>query len=565
MSDVSSIHPDSSHSVSTDTEESFLIRQINKSQLFNQSNSSSSGSSSSKKQRRSFFRESYIDESGQNKSFSVFHDVINETSDESRDVDLSGLSSLDLKLVGNNVLGELDGNKTVSRSNSTKDSAIQRQKSLKKNDSKRLSGKSTISNEFVVPNTSYLSSHNVSSHNVSSQNISSQNLSSLSDLSSFQQKLNNNNQSFENNQAMRIPTPDRLAPNPPQTQQTLTHSPNSNVKSQYNHDLRPFSTDSQREADDERIQIYTAYGNHHSQQFQRPPSAIAPTPVTIPSIRTNNHSRPSSQKSFQSIKQPTKQTSQSTLSSSYKSVDSTKKSILEYELTRKKSPGLPNLLINSPNLNSPNLSGSDSQSSDGEVKIQNVHNVARRGLGFSIVGVVPSVHSPVSSTEINSGGPETDDMNIQKSSERLKDLELQRLKFQQEKMFSKTKSSHFDLDKEAIGFNDDHSKSSSGSEDYNDYFHDDEVLQKIRRYRNERPYDSINQSRRADSTAWIIFLISFLLPPLFFFLGFGILDQFIGRINPHIKKLSLITGFLVLLISLACIGIGFGVGLSSLS
>lgn len=523
MSDVSSIAaPDSNHSVSTDTEESFLMRQINKSQLFNNSNSnsSSSGSSNSRKQRRSFFRESYIDETGANKSFSVFQDVINETSDESRDVDISGLSSLDLKLVGNNsILGELDGNQAISRAGSLKENESKRNRSIKRNGSKRLSERSTSNELYVIPN---------HSQDMTSHTISSRNLSSLSDLSLLQQKLNSS--SFDNPQAIRIPTPERHAPSPPVFNSTTDLLTDRQIK------------------DDNHIalQTETAYS-----QSERAEDQQAHTPAL-------ERSGPISQRPIPlNFQQPTKKQSQSTISST-KSVSSTRKSILDYELSRKRSPGLPHLLIHN----------SDSQSSEGhgEVKIQNIHGVARRGLGFSIVGITPSIHSPVSAFDQQLTGVQNDDIGLDRSSQRRKDLELQDLRTNQQSKFKKPQQQHHllhnqaDLDGEIQ--KETYSRSSSDSSDSHEYFQDDALLRRIHYYRNQGPFH--NQSKKSDTIAWLVFCISFLLPPLFFFLGFGILDPFIGHISPHIKRFALIMGFLVLLISLACIGIGFGVGLTSI-
>lgn len=535
MSDSSSIViPDSNHSVSTDTEESFLMRQLNKSQLFNNSNSnsntSSSGSSNARRQRRSFFRESYIDETGANKSFSVYQDVINETSDESRDVDLSGLSSLDLKLVGNNsILGELDGNKTISRSGSIlKDVDTKRNRSIKRNDSKRFSQKSSPTEQFMIPN----SSQNISSQNLNSSHISSQNLSSFSDISLLQQRLNNS--SYDQLQAARIPTPDHPAPGPPTTQLQSIQQPVENLEHE--------------EGDDGEIpRIYSAYAhtqkpheNHENKSTFVHPGQSA------------------SQRSLLNLKQPTKKQSQSTLSSSNKSINSTRRSIMEYEETRKRSPGLPNLLIHHSNSNHSH----SSSGGEGEVKIQNVHGVARRGLGFSIVGIVPSIHSPVSASEQKQQPFSNDDMGFDNSNQRRRDIELQDFKKQQLQQQSGSKfkkqsgSNHYqDYGKEK------YPRDSSDSGDSYNYYHDDELLQKIHHYRHERPHTRSNNS---DTIAWLVFCTSFLVPPLFFFLGFGVLDQFIGHTSPYIKRFSLIMGFVILLISLACIGIGFGVGLTSI-
>lgn len=503
MSDASSIVPDPNHSVSTDTEESFLIRQINKSQLFNNSSSSSSGSSA-RKQRRSFFRESYIDETGVNKSFSVYQDVINETSDESRDVDLSGLSSLNLKMIGadTSVLGELDGNKSISRSASVKDHELKRSlSSLRRNTSKV----SERSNE-AIPN---LSTQNISTQNISSQNISSHNLSSFSDFSLLQQRIVNT--SVESH-PMRIPTPEQRAPSPPNIQPNRQQVPF----------IRPVS-------EDQVIpQIYAAYADEQ--------------PIT---------SAPSSHHSASSFKQPTKQKSHSTLSSNRSAISNTRKSIMDYEISRKRSPGFPHLL----------LTRNESNTSDEDVRIQNVQGVARRGLAFSLVGVVPSIHSPLTPT---GQGPESsDDMSIQRSKQQLRDLELQNLGIAKKKSFNKKSTQPYDfIDQEHQKEN--YSRDSSDSDDFIDN-NDDPLLKKIHYYRNQRPssYGSTT-TKHSDTIAWVVFCISFIVPPLFFFLGFGILDQFIGYTSPHIKKLSLIIGILILLISLACIGIGFGVGLTSL-
>lgn len=496
MSDASSIVPDPNRSVSTDTEESFLIRQINKSQLFNNSTSSSSGSSG-RKQRRSFFRESYIDETGANKSFSVYQDVINETSDESRDVDLSGLSSLNLKMIGGDtsVLGELDGNKSISRSASVKDQELKRSLSSLKRNTSRLSERSGLSNEQLISNTS--------TQNISTHNYSSHNLSSFSDFSLLQQRIVNT--SVESH-LIRIPTPEQRAPSPPNIE-TARQVPI----------IRPVSEDQVLP------QIYAAYA--HDQPM-----------ISVPS----------SNDSASSLKQPRKQKSHSTLSSNNSAYSNTRRSIRDYEISRKRSPGFPHLLI----------TRNESNNSNEDLRIQNVQGVARRGLGFSLVGVTPSIHSPLTPTGY---GPESDDMEIQRSKQHLRDLEMQNLGITKKKSFNNANITQ--PYNEETYQKEKYSIDSSDSDDFLDT--EDPLLKKIQYYRNQRP-SSYGTEKHSDTIGWVVFCISFIVPPLFFFLGFGILDQFIGLTSSHIKKLSLVVGILILLISLACIGIGFGVGLSSL-
>lgn len=60
----------------------------------------------------------------------------------------------------------------------------------------------------------------------------------------------------------------------------------------------------------------------------------------------------------------------------------------------------------------------------------------------------------------------------------------------------------------------------------------------------------------------LLFCISFLLPPLFFVIGFGLLDSYIGRTDKSYRRTNLVCGSLELLIVCALIGIGFGLGIS---
>ncbi|CCH43525.1 putative membrane protein [Wickerhamomyces ciferrii] len=582
MSDVSSLHPDSSHSVSTDTEESFLIRQINKSQFFNSSNSNSnsnsnssnsylnttnSDSNSKRSTGKSFFRESFIDENGTNKPFNIYQDVINENEVHNdhghKNTELSRASSLNRTSSNpntSNILADLDGNKTHSRSGSLKNITLSRSNSFQnhKRNKSRASINRSSSKTSIKRNS--LGSINMlipqPQNNSSNSNINSP---SESTISSFSQTKNHqsifgpnynfqiyNNNNYNNN----YNNPSSQTPELPPPKFEFRDS-NGQINEDENEE--PYNRESAY-----RERIISAYATNFDEYALTPEQeqqGKQPEPQMLEPVPNHQFKEP-----MLPQKGPQKKPSQSTFASS-KSSNSTRRSILEYEFSRKKSPGLHPLMLHD---------NGSTQSSDGEVKIQNVNTIARRGLGFSIVGIVPSIHSAKSPTMPGFDiVDDKDDIDAHPKKE-LKEKDLQRIKDQQFKMFKNSHKSPYDINNEPIELKEKQNKtyfreSFDGSDtDISSYYDDDLLLKKIHRYRSNKSLNRNVQTKRADTMAWIIFLISFIVPPLFFFLGFGLLDQFIGRITPNIKKISLIVGMLVLLTSLACIGIGFGVGLASL-
>lgn len=426
-SSVVSTHHD--QSVSTDSEESFLVKQINKSSLFN----SSSSSSNSSKKRKSFFRESYIDDTGIDRSFSVFQDVILENTDESRDIsNISKLSSLDVD-------------------------------KFKKVNNSRGSILAELSLNDQLPNLSRKSSKRRSKY---------ENKVPPSQRSSF---INDSSQ-----EPPTVKTP------------TIPSQP--------------------RDAITDIIAVYKDEPDQKSKEA----SEIINLPLQKPfnlKPNTDSSSR-SSSKSYQSAK----------------SELSTRRSLLNFEMTRKKQLGTPHLLLHS----SPSTQNSSEKRSIPSIPVPNFIKT-------------PSADSVHLIDQLKTNIP------IKKGPDILATLKLEN--YDENDSDSENSLNLINKEKKKILLE---------NNDNGNYYNDD-LLEKIYYYR--RIPDIPNDSNHSQKLIWCIYFIAFLVPPLFFFLGLGLLDRYLlnYKINPGLKRLSLITGIIILIISFAMIGVGFGYGIHAAS
>lgn len=475
------------------------MKQLNKSQMFNSSDSSNYNSSSSSNphnssNRRSMFRESYIDEDGALRSFSVYQDVIDESgNDSTRDISLSGLSSFSMRHVqreqqqthepnNSNILADLDSN---SRIYSAKGHGVSRSGSLR---------------EFHLRKKH---SQAVKDHSSSSNSGDSVRNSRESLVQGIRQPVSQSSSESERSrpsqapqvQIPRIPTPEFAAPLPPTTSSGAVEDATGTVV-----EIHDISVDNLR-------------------LLREIHDGTAP--------RKDSSSGGRSSKSLRSI---------------------TQDSIRQLEETRRRQRGTPHL-----------------------IQIQNAERIAIQKAGTpqpvvvkseAYSGIVPSIHSPTS--------PLSHDMAFEPN--QLRDGSFQRKPkpFKAREMHLKPKRD------EPSGLERPSSASASSMDDDaasndrllnekgDDYPSDNSVLQRIR---YDRELQSISTTRTKARNRWfiVIYLIAFIIPPLFFFLGFGLLDDAIGH-TTHIKRYtSLGTGVLWLLIAFAMIGVGFGVGISQAS
>jgi hypothetical protein len=467
------------HSISTDSEESFLVKQINRSQFFNSSTSSSSHSS---KKRRSFFRESFIDENGADRSFNVYHDAILEDHDESKEVsNISKLSNnIDLERARSmnssrgNILAELNLNKTVDSFHDK--SSGSRSNSLSRKPSLRMTPRPTEQRS-------------------ESRQSESPTVNSYPPIIDIREDLNK---------------PAISAPEPPEA----------------------------------IADIISAYGDdEHTSKIQEPKRYIDDSPP-IP--------KPFKLQPMSIDKERSPSNSSSRTFRSAKSDRSSRPSLLSYEMTRKKQAGTPHVLLQPTHTNSlhglPHGSLPPGSLPNEIPKLPTTAPASTKLHSDS----VDKLKSPqlsqqprtLRSTDYPKRGPDI-----------LKTLQVREIKFPKLENGSPDSSfSIYDDEKDVL----------DGVYLGKNFHYNDDLLEKIYYYRAQR---SDMQGERSTFLIWFIFLISFLIPPLFFFLGFGLLDRYISRhtISPGIKRLSLITGFLVLIVSLAMIGVGFGYGIHAAS
>jgi hypothetical protein len=450
--------PAPENSISTDSEESFLMKQLNRSQLFN---NTSSSSGSSNKQRRSFFRESYIDDDGALKSFSVYQDVINESTDASREISLSGLSTFNMDHVSNqNILNDVDPNQQQQRENNRKSVISRSSGSLKEQHLRR--------------------SHSKNSQNGSALRLTQQNSSSEGSQypdPNSPESLYPVSKSLQANPApvvpspglpltTRIPTPEYPAPPPPATNSKGTPVNRSIL---------------QNDLTLEQIRGLKDWYNG-----QRSGSN---------SLRSGN--------------------------------SNTRESILSYEETRRKQRGTPHILVHN-------------------VEKVTIHKVTKEQFLKSerAVSVIPSIHSPTS--------PLSDDMGFRDAARskkvmekpfHLKEIKLRPAHLSDSESDIESKGSVHHLlsmkDMDPIG-------------------PADALMEKIQ---DSRTHNS-NSQTPSSSIFWLIYALGFIMPALFFFLGFGLLDQSSGKIDHTLRRLSLATGVVWVLMALAMIGVGFGVGVT---
>ncbi|KAH3673217.1 hypothetical protein WICMUC_003835 [Wickerhamomyces mucosus] len=452
-------------SISTDSEESFLMRQLNKSSLFNSSdgsqynpnatNTNSSNSSNSRilqYTRRSYFRESFIDENGEDRTFNIFHDAINEVSvgDSSKDVSLTGIEHLN-----QNILNELDFNQSkssISRNNSN----------VRRNISKRRSGQSLniLENNHVML------------------------VDSIDD--SIVKRETNASEFSSLDESNPTPIPDKKSQSDTSEQkfvQKVPISPLPNVP----------------------------------EIFDK--SAVFKSPN---GINSQNLSKKSSDSSL--------------YSNSNKSLQSqTRESILNFEESRKKQPGFKFQHNKMPRVNSNS----------------HIRPILEVIPSAADIGVTPSILSPLSTQFQNSIQKDTitDDAGVPKPSKSIiKGTKLKALK--------KSSALGFYTDTELVSIK----EYDSIPKEYQDspLPNDDDFFTKLYESRSEK---YISPPIKFNRVAWIVYLISFIIPPLFFFLGFGLLDQQIGYFDRSIKRISLATGVLVTFLLFAMIAVGFGVGL----
>lgn len=474
-------------SMSTDSEESFLMKQINKSQLFN--NSSSSGSTG---QRRSHFRESYLDEDGNLRSFSVYQDVINETSDESRDISLTGLSSLNIDQLVNheprnsvlaNILNEVDDNSQVKHTNrksvSLSRSDSSREQQLRKN-VKRMSHSSFRISAYAqlpLPGTGSYPTSGSGSGSGSSGNVEGSDYAKGSSQ----------------------PSDSGIA-----------------LSSQHDHPQPPLASLSQRVP---------------SPEF-RVPYPPVPIPGSTEPIIPNQADDPL--EPFTGLGQIPHKKSSSTLSSFKSARSTTRESILNFEETRKRQKGTPHL-----------LTSNAVQNAQATVKFHSSTDNATID-----AGVIPSIHSPSSEnfTEV------VDDISIR---------DTRRAKVYSGDAVVKKPAGlkEFKLRPTSHDYSDTPIVTPYYLRNPNDDgdFADDSLLEKIQFDRSNRP---VKPQPNTNVIAWLIFCVSFIIPPLFFFLGLGLLDSHIGNVSVGLKRISILTGVLYLMIALAMIGVGFGVGIT---
>jgi hypothetical protein len=449
--------PAPENSISTDSEESFLMKQLNRSQLFN---NTSSSSGSSNKQRRSFFRESYIDDDGALKSFSVYHDVINESTDASREISLSGLSTFNMDHVNSqNILNDVDPNQQQQRENNRK-SVKSRSGSLKEQHLRR--------------------SHSKNSQNGSALRLAQQNSSS------------------EGSQYPDINAPESLYP----VAKSLQAIPAPGVPSPG----LPLTT---------RIP---------TPEYPAPPHPATDskgTPVNV-SILQNELTL----EQIRGLKDW--YNGQRSGSNSLRSGNSnTRESILSYEETRRKQRGTPHILVHN-------------------VEKVTIHKVTKEQLLKSekAVSVIPSIHSPTS--------PLSDDMGFRDTASSKKVMEkpfhLKEIKLRP------THLSDSESDIESPGS----VHHLLSKKDVDPIGPTDALMEKIQDSRTHHSNSQIPSS----SLFWSIYALGFIMPALFFFLGFGLLDQSSGKIDHTLKRLSLATGVVWVLVALAMIGVGFGVGVT---
>lgn len=476
-------------SLSTDSEESFLMRQINKSQLFNNTSSSSSSgnkngsinnNNNNNNNRRSYFRESFIDADGTIQSFSVYQDVINESTDESRDVSLSGLSTFNMDHVNHEkILGDVELNNVAS--NNTKAQVSRggslREQHIRRNQSKRgLSNASANSSNikldsskeqlpFTAPTSQYLDPTKIQMNSpnpiLASRLAGNTGVPSAPtpDLSS---------------QHERIPTPEFPAPPPPTGANVQTTPPVMII---------------QNDLSLEQMQLLRS--------MQSGPPRKAPS------------------------------------SDSFKSFHSNRESLLNYEDSRRKAKGIPHILV----------------ANAEKVVIKKVaHEPLIKRASNSIRGIIPSIHSPTND-DAGLGGRQTsvttfDRLKLDRKPFTLKDFNL--------------KSPGYTSDESSLGSQDGLLR----EKDMEPLFPHDSVLQRIMDNRQCQNRHRETNRLCSNRSFWLIYCLGFLIPPMFFFLGLGLLDTAIGHSTLTRRRLSVCTGLVWLLVALAMVGVGFGVGIT---